>query len=610
MSTSYATILGGFPRPGSIDFYEQMIKLAGAWSKRCPIERATTYYFSTSGDDATGDGSEANPWQSIAKANEVSAANVALKFKRGDVWRFVSTTLTVKGSISPYSSASAAPPRFTGRTLEIASGGSAWTVATGDRYTATLSGASRLFLKDDFFNLYKRATSTAEVEANANSYFISGSTISVNAGSGVDPNTLNWELTPTDQDAAMTAIVLDTDGGRCDGMWVDSHGLDGSVDQTWCIAAQVTGESVAWMSNNFCFYNPRHNLGSLLSSGTGGRTLYTGNVYGGVEENNGQVNVNYALNGLQEALWIDNECVIGRMPMTVTQSGTNCNSVFAHTGGSGDVGMFVVVGHKVSQPYAYGCGSIGYANNAPGDDADLATLRCVINGRLESANGVAEQLFQLKCVHLDCVLEEKPNNGTQIAVGNPSGWVINSSVRTDLTLVTQIHGRWNPASTQLSQKAINNHFQILNSDSARKTFGDRDSIFSGTSPSSAYNINNIFSVVDRAAQVYMGFANNDTTKCQRVAVWNVSNETAQEGTSYDHITDLVVLTSLPSWNAALPPSLIGRGVVIEGITPDTVDGSINIGPSNYGIRQFLVSGAGNGNVLQRLIRRPLRSVFR
>jgi parallel beta-helix repeat protein len=53
---------------------------------------ATTYYFSQSGSDATGNGTQANPWKSISKANStiagLSGGPHSILFKRGDTWLF------------------------------------------------------------------------------------------------------------------------------------------------------------------------------------------------------------------------------------------------------------------------------------------------------------------------------------------------------------------------------------------------------------------------------------------------------------------------------------------------------------------------------------------
>ena len=49
--------------------------------------RAQTFYFSSSGNDVFGNGTQAHPWQSLAKARSVlseTGGNVALLFKRGD----------------------------------------------------------------------------------------------------------------------------------------------------------------------------------------------------------------------------------------------------------------------------------------------------------------------------------------------------------------------------------------------------------------------------------------------------------------------------------------------------------------------------------------------
>ncbi|MDX2148769.1 MAG: GC-type dockerin domain-anchored protein [Planctomycetota bacterium] len=57
----------------------------------CPRERTTTFHFSQSGSDTTGDGTIERPFRSLAQARELASVyvdgDVAFLFKRGDVWR-------------------------------------------------------------------------------------------------------------------------------------------------------------------------------------------------------------------------------------------------------------------------------------------------------------------------------------------------------------------------------------------------------------------------------------------------------------------------------------------------------------------------------------------
>jgi len=112
-----------------------------------PLARATTLYFSQAGNDSTGNGTLATPYKTLAKAQAILTANaananyasLALRFRRGDVWKegiglFVGSQNNI--TLTDYSDTSTANkvrPRFT--MFSIAYGTSGWTSAGNGRYT-------------------------------------------------------------------------------------------------------------------------------------------------------------------------------------------------------------------------------------------------------------------------------------------------------------------------------------------------------------------------------------------------------------------------------------------------------------------------------------------
>ena len=136
MGTSALSIAMPLPTLESWDdWYENA---TDTWENECDQPRATTYYFSSSGDDATGDGTIGNPFETISKAQTLLAASsgdIALLFKRGE--EFPSETgLTVSGknnvTIGAYGVG--ADPILHTFTVPIAASG--WSQAGGtDRWT-------------------------------------------------------------------------------------------------------------------------------------------------------------------------------------------------------------------------------------------------------------------------------------------------------------------------------------------------------------------------------------------------------------------------------------------------------------------------------------------
>ncbi len=115
--TPYAQAVGVPPVCTSLQWRPWYFKLLAYRLTECPVSRAATYYFSQSGNDATGDGSQGNPWKSLAKAQSVlsaSSGNIALLFRRGDVWKeTVIYTFPILSGGSPGSPAVTVKPNET-----------------------------------------------------------------------------------------------------------------------------------------------------------------------------------------------------------------------------------------------------------------------------------------------------------------------------------------------------------------------------------------------------------------------------------------------------------------------------------------------------------------
>ena len=135
--TPYLQAVGAPPVCTSLAWRSWYVKLLHYRLAECPVSRAATFYFSDAGNDITGDGSQGNPWKSIAKAQKVldaSSGNVALLFKRGDVWQETATyTLPILSGATPGSAAVTVSPTVTssfpviGQTVTL-NGGSAETL--------------------------------------------------------------------------------------------------------------------------------------------------------------------------------------------------------------------------------------------------------------------------------------------------------------------------------------------------------------------------------------------------------------------------------------------------------------------------------------------------
>jgi hypothetical protein len=95
----YQELVGEPPVPTELAFKDWLDRLVGLRLQSVPLVRATTYHFSQTGDDTSGDGSVTAPWKSLDKAQSIlnqhargtNAPGLSLRFRSGDVWRTPAT---------------------------------------------------------------------------------------------------------------------------------------------------------------------------------------------------------------------------------------------------------------------------------------------------------------------------------------------------------------------------------------------------------------------------------------------------------------------------------------------------------------------------------------
>ncbi len=588
---SYLDILGSFPLPGSVAFEPAMRELGAAWLGQCPIDRATTYYFSQAGDDTTGDGSQATPWKSITKANTVLAPGVRCRLKRGDVWRD-NVTLNIQGGcVDGYGVGM--PPRVTGFLGTIASGGAAWTNATGDRWTTTIATyMGRILETDRPFRVYKVAVSTAEVEANANSFYYTGTTMHINAGAGIDPNNIDWEHNTAWPDSGRDGIVATEHGSRIDGVWTDGQGLGLSLAQTWGISAQNINDDVVCITNCHSYFHPRHNLGLFVGPGaSGGKLLIQGCRWGFFDEAAGSAVANFANDGGHEVLMLDWECCGGQLPSGLTDPVTG-NAFIAHTSGGLDkVGMHVAINGLITRPHGYGALGIGSVNDAPAA-AGLSDFRAVTHRvRFADGYGTAQAiLFKTDNVIVKSPLVLRPKDtATQaMSTGLSNGWLIDSPVQIDLADITQnifgIFNTVNPADTAFQM--VNSRIQWVRSGYTGFAVINRDTYFDGTGGSaSAAMLNCVVGGIETltddspwsAGTLYVGGAN--TASSQNNAYYGINNTHPTDDRGYGNTTGPTTLSYAPAFGGFIPdPSVVSLGGVFNNVPGPTGSEATAAGP--------------------------------
>lgn len=364
MATDIASVLGAIPDPLSSLYESQMLKVIAAWEAECPVDRDTTYYFdSEDGDDANDGLTTSTPKQSISEMNTVAAASpgCAIRLKCGSLWRSTTEIDIGSGCITCYGTGT--KPKLTGFTQTIASGGTSWTNAAGDRWTTTeLASMGWLMCESrGWGEVMKLAASTAEVEATENSFYFTAGTLHVNAGSGVDPNDLDWAATPPTT-TEYSAVRFDG-GGRVDSIIAYGQNFTSTLDQSYGARFWGSGEDVGVFSNCEFYYHTRHNFG-VATSATGGRLLGKNCITGWMYEDVGTSFVSYYEFGGNESIIYGCTFPYGQVPITVARVGAEGRAIYCHTtGGLNYVDALHVLRCKIPDDSEFPPDNFGGPNN-------------------------------------------------------------------------------------------------------------------------------------------------------------------------------------------------------------------------------------------------------
>lgn len=336
-------LLGSYPVCTEPNFEQRMDLWGDLMLALCPLERATTYYFANDGDDSNDGLSPENPKETMTELNTLMAPGVRCRLKRGDVFRSGPSLNCDGGVIDDYGTGP--KPRVTGCTQTIAASSAAWTNAAGDRWTTTLTNVGAIHPQSWPVHMeLTPAASTAEVEANDFTQFISGSTISVNFG-GVDPNTVAWEANDTTEfTSSSPGVRLNEPGSRAENIVADRHGVaywGGSGSQQWGVMSTVENDEVVCMVNCEAYIHMLHNIGHLNSFSSGGILLMDGCIFGGCSTDTATNFVSFAANGENETLVRD--CKITKGPIFQVGESTPLDRAnkgwFCHASGGDEVGF-------------------------------------------------------------------------------------------------------------------------------------------------------------------------------------------------------------------------------------------------------------------------------
>jgi len=402
MGISYLHIpgVGVPPSPLDIGIRQWRDNLIQYRLNEIPLTRSTTYYVSSSGDDLNP-GTEPLPWRTRAKAiTEVAASSgdVAVLFSVGDIWKESGSWTITKpnvtvGSYEPTSYPFPYPadkPIFSAFTLAYSSG---WTLTSGDVYQRVEASFVEwiIYANDRLASPFSRQNSVVNCQANPKSFWYDSgtTTLYINAGVGIDPNTLSLEGVPRNSSMGV-CLGAGANGGRIDNIKTFGYGLDSSStgNNIVGIADQLKDLDTGLITNCESYYNTSHSIVHIVSGpgNSGGISTYAYcragyNIYNAAAET---VFNSYSYEGDQETIF--HECVApyGTLPTSdwwTAGSGDQKRGIlhYAHTnGGGGQVIGLIIFNACRYEDNPFGCINCGYAGNVPSMASDPADCRAYV----------------------------------------------------------------------------------------------------------------------------------------------------------------------------------------------------------------------------------------
>lgn len=462
MGTAYETLVGPPPEVRKYEWHHWYSRLLERRIAECNKARATTYYFAQAGNDTTGNGTIGNPYKTIAKAQaliDASSGNIACLFKRGDEWRetvgIYSSKLNV--TIGDYGTAlgTGAKPFFNRFTIDYLDAANPWTLAAGNRYTlAETTTVAWVREKNDRLNPYTKVASASEVEATPRSWYWAANVLHINAGTGVDPNTRDFEAVVANGD---TGVELAGDGGLIKNIRADGWGMDlaNTNNQKHGIKASPNGTDAVLVVGCESYYTSAHCMayyGGGTVSNSGGIATFIDCVAGFPLQNaSGETVFNsYVYGGDQETIFHNCRTQYGTLPEGTAAYSSRGTSVYQHTNGDGTPSaLYIVYGHQtLASDWPVNVGVNGVNCQTASQLSDCRAFNIFETQEFApvgQTNGSTRHIAQQNIANVNCVWRVKPKQLTTgaLAASTQTGWAINCLLDVDMVNQTSRIGVWN-----------------------------------------------------------------------------------------------------------------------------------------------------------------------
>ncbi len=343
----------------------------------CPLDRPTTYYFSQAGSDTTGDGTQGNPWKSIAKANEVlqgSSGDLRLRFRAGEIWREPDGLVVDRPhvTVDSYSASgdplSAKKPLFSRFEPPVPS--HAWVpVGPGTYSVSTSADVAWVKYWNDDETVFRRMENLDDCLATAGSWHWESGQLYVHNFTDQDLSASDLRIEYVLKNQGTGIWIKDVPDVRIMGLHVEGFGAGTPGDESYtgyAIESDVTGSGRTVVSECDTFYSGRHSI-TKIGQGQGGSLVVVRCRMGWLVNDNIDV-VSYTSLGGQELVSAYNQFLGAQLP--------NTNKPYPYAGSGGPhymhtsnnaqyKGAFsLCLGNRI-EPGPYMCGAISATDCSP-----------------------------------------------------------------------------------------------------------------------------------------------------------------------------------------------------------------------------------------------------
>ncbi|MBX9770782.1 MAG: hypothetical protein K2X29_05400 [Candidatus Obscuribacterales bacterium] len=370
ITNTYFDILGQPPAPNKKEFLIWVDAYLAIRKSVCTLKRPTTYYIDPVNGLDTYNGSQPyftsgpnGPYKTLTPIRTRltnNENNFAVLFKRGTT-HFDNTGILLNQPNTYWGSyGTGSRPIWSNFMIQLKESDNPWTLATGNRYTASLPvngpnnptnetvGIGWLREVNDPLNPYTVVDTTQKVESTPFSFAFLSNQIHLNPGTK-NPNDIDFECVP--RTIVLDGIQIQNNAANT---WINDLRFDG-YGCIYHASSNVSGvrnlmdsPNVIYISNCESYYNGRHALSQepdgnagihIVESCTGG---YCSPIFGSSLFNS------YCSNGTQECVWQNCNVLMGDLPCNVSgfalgQLQSNAAGFFGHTGNgaASSVGLYL-----------------------------------------------------------------------------------------------------------------------------------------------------------------------------------------------------------------------------------------------------------------------------